>query len=300
MNRKEFLRLCGIAMPFSLMGIPTNMLSAPKSPKKKKFSFAFFTDVHLNTENRGHCNEGLQKALADAKKRNVDFILFGGDNVETDHLGQENEQTANNLHARFRKIIDESGTTCHFTIGNHDRYYFCEGEKDATGYKLFEKYFGKSQHSFDHKGVHFIALNSLNPDPNGQFCIGSEQMEWLKNDLNSIGKERPIVVSLHVPMLSLYYPVVEGNFKGLDMVTDTKAVFELLKAYNLKLILQGHQHIHEEILERNHQFITGGAISANWWNGSLADTEEGYILVHVDADYNFSWEYIDYQWEAIK
>ena len=125
-------------------------------------------------------------------------------------------------------------------------------------------------------------------------------MEWLKNDLNSIGKERPVVVSLHVPMLSLYYPVVEGNFKGIDMVTDTKAVFELLKAYNLKLILQGHQHIHEEILERNHQFITGGAISANWWNGSLADTEEGYILVHVDADYNFSWEYIDYQWEAIK
>ena len=39
------------------------------------FSFAFLTDVHLNKDNRGNGNEGLEKALADAKVRGVDFVL---------------------------------------------------------------------------------------------------------------------------------------------------------------------------------------------------------------------------------
>lgn len=47
-------------------------------------------------------------------------------------------------------------------------------------------------------------------------------------------------------------------------------------------------------------FITGGAICASWWYGPLADTQEGYVLVHVDQGNNFRWEYIDYGWNEIK
>ncbi|MBO8482938.1 MAG: hypothetical protein IAB75_02305 [Bacteroidetes bacterium] len=32
----------------------------------------------------------------------------------------------------------------------------------------------------------------------------------------------------------------------------------------------------------------------------LADTQEGYVLVHVDQGNNFRWEYIDYGWNEIK
>ena len=163
---------------------------------------------------------------------------------------------------------------------------------------MFEKYFGPSRTSFNHKGIHFVSLNSVNPDKEGNFSVGAEEMDWLKRDLDAIGKEMPVIVAMHVPMLSLYYPVVEGNFLGKDMITDTKPLFELLKGYNVQLVLQGHQHIHEELLERNRWFVTGGAICASWWNGPLTDTEEGYILVHVDSDNRLSWEYIDYQWEA--
>lgn len=105
-------------------------------------------------------------------------------------------------------------------------------------------------------------------------------------------------------MLSLFYPVVDGSYKKdqmiTDMVTDSREVLDLLLQYNLKLILQGHQHIHEEIQERGRWFITGGAICASWWYGPLADTQEGYVLVHVDQDNNFRWEYIDYGWNEIK
>ena len=74
----------------------------------------------------------------------------------------------------------------------------------------------------------------------------------------------------------------------------------LLKSYDLRLVLQGHQHIHEELLERDHWFVTAGAVCANWWNGPLVDTQEGYIVVHVDTENQITWEYIDYKWEAQK
>ena len=114
----------------------------------------------------------------------------------------------------------------------------------------------QSYTSFDRQGVHFITLNSLNPDPDGRYSIGAEQAEWLQADLEATGKATPVVVALHVPMLSLYYPVVDGTFKNADMITDFKPVFELLNGYNLKLVLQGHQHLHEEICERDRWFVT--------------------------------------------
>ena len=123
-------------------------------------------------------------------------------------------------------------------------------------------------------------------------------MEWLKSDLQKVGKEVPVVVSIHVPMLSLYYPVVEGNFKGADMICNTKDVFEVLNGYNVQLVLQGHQHIYEQIQERNRWFVTAGAVSAYWWGGAFLETEEGYLLVRGDENNRFSWEYVDYGWSV--
>lgn len=276
---------------------------AGKYPIKKQivenFTFAFLTDVHLNKNNSKNGDEGLRRALAHAKKNRAEMILFGGDNVDSDAL-KDAEQTADSLHRRFRDIINECGLPTYFTIGNHDRYYLNNGLEDKLGFKLFEKYFGPTYYSFTQKGIHFIVLNSLYPTKDSPYSVDDAQLEWLKKDLQATGKITPIVVSIHVPMLSLYYPVVEGNFKGLDMISNTKKVFEVLNEYNIKLILQGHQHIYEQIQERNRWFVTAGAVSAYWWNGPFLETKEGYLLVHVNSEGDFNWEYIYYGWRAEK
>ena len=259
------------------------------------------TDVHLNPRNEGDCDGGLRKALADVRTRDVDFILFGGDNVEANyHLGAEHEHEVVDMYTRFRRIVGESGIPAYFTIGNHDTFDRFEGHEDKIGYGYFEKFCGPVRQSFDHKGIHFVTLNSLVPDSNGRWSVGDEQLEWLKGDLDAAGKDTPVIISMHVPMLSLYYPVVDGIFSGADMVTDSKKTFDLLKQYNVRLVLQGHQHIHEEIQERGRWFVTGGGICASWWSGPLADTEEGYVLVHVGDNGDLSWEYIDYGWDAVR
>lgn len=301
MNRKKFLQLSGMLLPIPFLGCVSKAgqeVVDDNSQSTEKFTFAFFTDVHLSQENYGDGDNGLRQALADAKKRKVDFVLFGGDNVGTDHYKKEEEPIADALHAHFKSIVAEFPLPAYFTIGNHDRFYYANGEVDKTGYKLFEKHFGPSCKSFDYKGIHFITLNSMDPDENGVCSIGPEQMEWLRKDLEATGKKTPIVVSLHVPLLSLYYPVVDGTLYSYDMVSNTKQVVDLLNQYNIKVVLQGHQHIHEEIKERNRWFVTGGAVGACWWQGPMQETEEGYLLVHVGNDDSFTWEYIDYGWEA--
>ena len=71
----------------------------------------------------------------------------------------------------------------------------------------------------------------------------------------------------------------------------------MFNEHNLKLVLQGHMHLYEEIKVKGVQFITGGAVSAAWWGGPYYGTEEGYLKVNVKGD-NFSWEYVDYGWEV--
>ncbi|MCM0718613.1 metallophosphoesterase [Parabacteroides sp. W1-Q-101] len=300
MNRKRFLQLSGVLLPIPFLGCVSKTgqeVAGDNSRSIEKFSFAFLTDVHLGPDNYGDGDNGLRQALADAKKRNVDFVLFGGDNIGTAHYKKEEQQVADSLHEHFKSIVSEFSLPSYFTIGNHDRYFYCDGEEDRFGFKLFERHYGPVYHSFDHKGVHFIVLNSMDRDGDKYCHIGPEQMDWLRKDLEAVGKEMPIVVSLHVPLLSLYYPVVDGTF-GFENVGNTKQVVDLLNQYNLKVVLQGHQHIHEEIMERNRWFVTGGGVSACWWQGPMQETEEGYLLVHVGKDDSFTWEYIDYGWEA--
>lgn len=300
MQRKNLLKWSALScLAFLFAACGTTGKEKQSAQPATKLTFAYLTDVHLNKDNTGNGNDGLRKALKTAAANGAEFLLFGGDNADTDALGDA-ETTADTLHARFVRLVEETGLPAYYTIGNHDRYYRFEGRTDTLGFRMFEKHYGPTYRSFTKKGVHFIILNSLYPENNGSYNAGAEQLAWLKADLDTVGKQTPVIVSIHVPMLSLYYPVVEGSMKALDMINDTKAVVDLLKNYNTKLVLQGHQHIYEQIQERDLWFVTAGAVSAFWWKGPFLTTEEGFLLVKVDENNHVSWEYVDYGWAVEK
>jgi len=260
----------------------------------QEFSFAFFTDIHLSLKNEAGF-DGFTKALNHAAENGAEFILTGGDNVDIDVLG-ENLKTAEQLYSKFSEQITNSQVPVYPTLGNHDR--FMGGNKDSELYNegLFEKYLGKSYYSFDFKGWHFMVLNSTQTGPEG-YCIGDVQLNWLKEDLGKLDPETPIVLSVHVPFLSVYYPALYGKYTPTDTFSNFKEVWDLFDGYKLKLVLQGHMHLYEEIYVKGVQFITGGAISASWWGGPYHGTEEGYLKVNISGD-SFTWDYVDYGWEA--
>jgi DNA repair exonuclease SbcCD nuclease subunit len=255
------------------------------------FSFAFLTDIHLN-KGDNDCFKGLEKAIYSVKEHHADFILTGGDNVDIDVPGKDSS-TAHYLYGQYAELIANSGINYFASIGNHDRFFGCEKSNPLYEKGLFEKYLNKSYFSFDHKGWHFIVLNTSNS------VVKAEQKQWLAADLKKIDSETPIIISTHVPFLSVYYPALQGKYTDTDTFKNFKEIWDMFEDKNLKLVLQGHMHLYEEIKVKGVQFITAGAVSASWWGGAYHGTEEGYLLINIDGN-DFDWEYVDYGWEAKK
>ncbi|RIJ50836.1 hypothetical protein D1614_02635 [Maribellus luteus] len=220
-------------MAFALL-LTMQMFASKKNDKK--FSFAFFTDIHLNKNHleKNHGGfQGIEKAIADAKKQKVDFIMTGGDNVDIDAIKTEDAQIAHTLYSKYARIIHNAGVDYYAAIGNHDRFWGCPNDDQLYNDGLFEKYVNKSYYSFDHKGWHFIVLNTANS------VVDEEQKQWLSSDLENIDAKTPIVIATHVPFLSVYYPALDGKYTSADTFSNFKEIWDMFDGKNLKLVLQG-------------------------------------------------------------
>ncbi|MDR2467184.1 MAG: metallophosphoesterase [Prevotellaceae bacterium] len=260
--------------------------------KGTKLRFAFATDVHMNagyTENR---LERFKLALSKIKEENVDFIVFGGDlNDVSSAENYHDRETSEKLFEVFKKTVEATGLEYYPAIGNHDRFF--DGCTDCDGAEMYERFFGKSYRTFEKAGVRFFILNSVQKRKGASgYFVGEEQLEWLRNELASVPASTPVVVSTHVPVYSMYYPVVEGRYAFLDVIANYRELLDAFKAHNLRLVLQGHQHLHEELLLQDVNYVTGGAVCANWWKGEHHGTKEGFLVVDVDENNQFSWSYI--------
>ena len=120
----------------------------------------------------------------------------------------------------------------HTVMGEHD-YYLDLGE-------YWSKLYGDHWYSFDHKGVHFIAIDNVS-DPGAR--VEEEQLAWIKADLSRLRRDTPIVVLTHRPLFDLAPQWDWATRNG-------GAVIEVLLAYPHVTVFYGH--IHQE-----HHHMTG-------------------------------------------
>ena len=268
------------------------------------FTFAFLTDIHLQPER--NATEGFQKAIDKVNEINPDFVITGGDLI-MDALGVSYER-ADSLYNLYNEVSKEFQMPVYNTFGNHEAFgVYKDSGIDTThedyNKKMYERHLGNRYYSFDHKGWHFIVLDAIGVKPERYYYghIDDEQIAWLKSDLQSITKETPIVISVHIPFITSMTQLTKGSLEANDeglVITNARDVLLLLYEYNLKLVLQGHLHFLEDIFVGNKtHFITGGAVSASWWQGPRGIMEEGFVLVKVKDD-QLDWDYIDYGWEV--
>ena len=194
-------------------------------------------------------------------------------------------------------------------IGNHDHLGVYTSSGIAPDHPLYgDAYFTDwmdlehPYYSFDYENWHFVLLNSIRITENRTYTghFDDEQLSWLQSDLEQAGPEKQIVLATHIPLYSaatfFRQNSLAANTPGL--VTDNShRVMEICSPYQLKAVLQGHLHIVEDIGWKETRFITGGAVSAGWWNGPYYGFEEGFVVVDVTGD-NFSWTYETYGWDA--
>jgi len=124
-------------------------------------------------------------------------------------------------------------TELHTVPGEHDT-------TDATVSEYFNR-FGKASankgyYSFDHAGVHFIALvNVLQFKAGGLGTLGADQLAWVAADLKGRSSSTPIVVFAHMPLWTIYEPWGWGT-------GDAGELMEYLRRFGSVTVLNGHIH----------------------------------------------------------
>ncbi|MFH0944121.1 MAG: metallophosphoesterase [Planctomycetota bacterium] len=246
MNRRDFLKGAGALTAAGMM--PLSLVRLAHADPARDFTFAYISDSHIQQIKGAkfvhNWDRGLIRAVAETNLLNPkpDFVMFGGD------LAQLGKKAELDHGAEMLSKLDYK-TYC--VMGEHD-YYLDLGE-------YWSELFGPQHYSWDHKGVHFVVLNSVLThdkwtferwptaerrmlemagldNPNGSpFMVGEKQRDWLQKDLAAVSKETPIVVFSHSPIQKIY--------KGWNFWTDdAEQVQALLQPFDNVTVVYGHVH----------------------------------------------------------
>jgi 3',5'-cyclic AMP phosphodiesterase CpdA len=245
MTRRSFLKATTTFTAASML--PFKLVDVCWGKEGEKFTFGVISDSHLThikgTKFVNNFDKGLQQAVAEIGLMwpQPDFIVFGGDLAQ---LGKK-EEIDHGL-----EMLSKIEVPIKFVIGEHD-FYLDMG-------RHWEEKASKLHYSFDHKGVHFVALNSIltyedwikrwrTPEermlqmarldnPQGSpFMVGLEQINWLKTDLSKVSHDTPIIVLSHSPLYKIFKP---WNF----WTDDAEVVQGLLRPFKKVTVLHGHVH----------------------------------------------------------
>ncbi len=265
------------------------LLPARAAPQPHEaFSFLFVTDTHLQPEL--NAAGGCHQCFARARTSGADFAIQGGDHI-FDALGV-GQGRADGLIGLYTRTEQDLGMVVRHTIGNHD----CLGVYSKSGVaptdplygkKFFEDHFGRLYYAFDHRRVHFVVLDSIGitADRDYEGRVDAEQISWLSHDLGALPAGTPIVVVSHIPLATGFEsyapPFGPPSAHHKDTVANAWEVIDLFAGHNVLGVLQGHTHINETVWWHGVPFITGGAVSGNWWHGTRLGTPEGYTVVTV-------------------
>ena len=246
-GRRDFLRATTSGLIAGMLPVSLVRL-ASADEHGTDFTFAYISDSHIQhikgSKFVRNWDQGLIRAVAEANllEPKPDFVVFGGDLAQ---LGTKAELD------HGAEILAGLNYKTHTVMGEHD-YYLDLGE-------YWSELYGKHYYSWDHKGVHFITLNSIltydewtfdrweSPErrmnemagldnPNGSpFMVGEKQLKWLKKDLAKIARDTPIVVFSHSPLQQIY--------KGWNFWTEeADDVQALLKPFDKVNVIYGHVH----------------------------------------------------------
>lgn len=177
-----------------------------------------------------------------ALPRRPDFVLHTGDIT---HLSTP-EQFDN-----AQQMLRELNLPIHVVPGEHDTQDPGNGREFLNRFGTGTR--GDGWYSFDHSGVHFIALvNVVHLNPGGFGGLGEDQIAWIRDDVSHLHSSTPIVVFAHMPMWSLYPQWGWGT-------QDAEAALQPLARFGSVTVLNGHVHQVQQHVEGNITFHTAHA-----------------------------------------
>jgi 3',5'-cyclic AMP phosphodiesterase CpdA len=237
-DRRSFLKIAGSSLGIGVLysaypaarstgevGDMFHALGRTNGEKVAPFTFVQLSDAHVgfNGPPDPLGTQAFERAvnMINALPQRPDLVLFTGD------LTHDTEDR--DVHVQRMKQFQEISKRINVPL-----IKCVAGEHDAglDGGTLYREMFGDSHYSFDHRGVHFIALDNVS---RAKPEVGAEQLAWLKKDLARFPKTAPIVVFTHRPLFDLR-PDWEW------FTSDGDDVMNVLSPYDNVTVLYGHIH----------------------------------------------------------
>lgn len=305
MQRRKFLQHISLISAAAALPVAT---TAAHPAKRKKFTAAFITDIHIKPS--AVAEAGMQKALQNINqlKQAPDFVINGGDSI-MDALAADKEKTKTQWNL-FNKIMQaENKLPIKHCIGNHDiwGWQLKEDVKSDSSYGktwwLQQMGYDKTYYSFTHNNWHFIFLDSVQENKGGYIALlDDEQFSWLEKELET-NKEKMICIVSHIPIISFcsamffkdMLPNGDWKLSRALLHTDARKIKDLFKKYpNIKSCLSGHIHLQDEVNYLGIKYYCNGAISGSWWNGAFQDFVPAYALFDFYNDGTVERKMIEY------
>ncbi len=272
LGRRDFVKAAGISAavaaskglmhPHSFQLV--DIAKADGNGNAGGFTFAYISDTHLYKKTlNDRFVRSILRAVDDvnALTPQPDFVFFGGDLAQ---LGAKEEL---DLGAQILKAVK---APVKMMVGEHD-WFLDMGQH-------WQQLFGPPQYSFDHKGVHFVVLMSVNekdfwtqrgftPEQRMQtvagldngtqsrFEVGDAGRQWLKNDLDKVDASTPVVVFSHSPLYKYYR---DWNF----WTEDADEVQHILAKFATVTVIHGHTH--QMLSNRINNINFHGMLSTAW------------------------------------
>jgi hypothetical protein len=224
----------GTAVVWTVAGGVPHALGATRGDAMKPAASNALTFVQISDTHIGFRKEAnpdvvgsLRHAIAgiNALQPRPAFVVHTGD---VSHLSKPEE------FGRAKELLSELRVDrVHTVPGEHDTI-----DDGTAGYLRFFDHDGngRSWYSFDHGGVHFVALNNVENFKAGTLAsIGDEQLAWMKRDLAGVSHSTPVVVLAHIPLWTVWERWGWGT-------ADSAQAMALLRPYGSVTVLNGHIH----------------------------------------------------------
>jgi C terminal of Calcineurin-like phosphoesterase len=209
------------------------------------------------------------------------------------------------LYPRYLQILGACGIPWHHCPGNHD---IDKGAvSDQASRDTWRRTFGPRHYAFQYAEATFIILDNVyyhghnpgNPNSGGYHgLIGAEQLQFVRNVLAHVPRDRLVVLSMHIPLMNY-----QNAAAAADTTVDRQALLALLSGRPHTVSFAGHMHLTEHhyfgaqagfygAVPHHHHVLT--AASGGWWSGAkdargipAADAEDGspngYHMLAVDG-----------------
>lgn len=218
------------------------------------FSFFHMTDPQSVTEKQYNNNWAMTVDTAFANHGESDFILSTGDMV--DH-GGDFKHWQRMFNSASDNLID---TALMEAAGNHeakaenaivDNYLLTNLPEQDTTTGVY--------YSFDYNTAHFALLNTNDLNEDG--TLSTEQLEWLKADMNA-SKQPWKFVALHKA------PYSNGShFDDDDVIALREQLSVLMPELDIDIVFQGHDHVYMRTDAMNNNEVVASEKQTLKYNG---------------------------------